>query len=156
MPTIFRLAAGRRRARRGKRYGTTAQTGHYGRSNTSAFTTRRKLRLFRSAHIVHQGFRVARNFHDNLAARRPTRRSGTTPLARTSALPLAQVDGGLLPGSHLQDLGAAEGDVGVEGEILVGRQLQAGVAPGEFGHRDLGLQLAEVRAQAVVQALAES
>jgi hypothetical protein len=43
----------------------------------------------------------------------------------------------------------------VEGEGLVWGQLQAGVAPGEFGHRDLGLQLAEVRAQAVVQALTE-
>ena len=56
---------------------------------------------------------------------------------------------------HLQDLRAAERDVGVEGEVLVRRQPQPGVAAGQFGHRDLRLQLAEVRAQAVVQALAE-
>jgi hypothetical protein len=43
----------------------------------------------------------------------------------------------------------------MEGEALVRRQPQPGVAAGQFGHRDLRLQLAEVRAQAVVQALAE-
>jgi integrase len=58
MPTIFRLAPGRGRARCGKRCGTTAQTGHYGRNNTSAFMTRRKLRLFRSAHKSRAGWRI--------------------------------------------------------------------------------------------------
>jgi len=43
----------------------------------------------------------------------------------------------------------------VEGELLVRREAQAGVAASEFGHGDLGFQLAQVRAQAEVQALAE-
>ena len=43
----------------------------------------------------------------------------------------------------------------MEGELLVRHQRQARVAAGEFGQRDLRLELAEVRAQAVVQALAE-
>src|SRR6478609_2512935 len=55
-----------------------------------------------------------------------------------------------------QNLRAAERDVGVEGELLVRGQPQAGVAADEFGQRDLRLELAEVRAQAVVEAFAES
>ena len=54
-----------------------------------------------------------------------------------------------------EDLGAAERDVGVEGELLARGEPEGGEAAGEFGHRDLGFELAEVGAQAVVQALAE-
>jgi hypothetical protein len=43
----------------------------------------------------------------------------------------------------------------VEGELLIRRRSQVRIAAGEFGDRDLSLQPAEVRAQAVVQALAE-
>jgi len=72
----------------------------------------------------------------SLAGERTTLRLGTTALVRT--VRLAGLTGGPL-GSHLQDLRAAERDVRVEGEGLVRRQLQTGVAPGEFGYRDLGL-----------------
>ena len=43
----------------------------------------------------------------------------------------------------------------MEGEALIRCQPQARIAAGECGDRDLGFQLPEVRAQAVVQALAE-
>ena len=54
-----------------------------------------------------------------------------------------------------EGLGAAERDVGVEGELLVRSEPEAGVAAGEFGHRDLCFQAAEVRAETEVLALAE-
>ena len=55
-----------------------------------------------------------------------------------------------------EGLGAAEGDVGVEGEVLAGNQAQGGIAASEFGDGDPGFQFAQVGAQAVVQALTES
>ena len=41
-------------------------------------------------------------------------------------------------GLDAEGLGAAERDVGVEGQRLVGDQVQVGVAAGEFGDGDLG------------------
>ena len=43
----------------------------------------------------------------------------------------------------------------MESKPLVWHKPQAGIAAGERGNRDLSFQLTEVRAQAVVQALAE-
>jgi hypothetical protein len=48
--------------------------------------------------------------------------------------------------SHPQRLRSAERDVRVEGELLVWREPQPGIAAGEFGDGDLRFQLAEVRA----------
>jgi len=45
-----------------------------------------------------------------------------------------------------EGLGAAEGDVGVEGEVLAGNQAQGGIAACEFGDGDLGFQFAQVGA----------
>ena len=49
-------------------------------------------------------------------------------------------------GVDAEGLGAAEGDVGVEGEVLAGNQAQGGIAAGEFGDGDPGFQLAQVGA----------
>ena len=54
-----------------------------------------------------------------------------------------------------EGLGASERDVGVEGQRLARDQTQVRLTAGEPGHGDLGFQPAEVRAQAVLQALAE-
>jgi len=45
--------------------------------------------------------------------------------------------GGRLSRADLQDLRAAERDVGVEGELLVRREPQPGVTAGKFGEGDL-------------------
>src|SRR6202012_718217 len=51
-------------------------------------------------------------------------------------------------GGDAEDLRVAERDVGVEGQLLARDQGQAGVAAGQLGHGDLGLQAAQVRPQA--------
>jgi hypothetical protein len=43
----------------------------------------------------------------------------------------------------------------MEAQLLAPDQLQAGVTAGELAHGDLGFELAQVRAEAVVQALTE-
>ena len=80
-------------------------------------------------------------FPESLAGERTTLRLGTTGPVRTVLLAGLRGSPRFAPslGSHLQDLGAAERDVRVEGEGLIRHQSQAGVAPGEFGHRDLRL-----------------
>jgi hypothetical protein len=60
-----------------------------------------------------------------------------------------------LSGADAHFLRSAEGDVGVEGELLARAELQPGEAAGEFLDGQPGLELPEVAAQAVVQALAE-
>src|SRR5690242_17446723 len=78
------------------------------------------------------------------------RLSGTWPRNSSTDASVRRIAmaSGMLP--HQQDLRAAERDVGVEGELLVRHHAKGGVAAGEFGYRDLRLELAEVRAQAVM------
>src|ERR1700745_3628874 len=84
-----------------------------------------------------------------------SRNSSTEASVRCVAGPfLAAMPSGIR--ADPQNLRAAERDVGVEVKLLVRAQPQAGVAAGEFGQRDLRLELAEARAQAVVEPLAES
>jgi hypothetical protein len=58
-------------------------------------------------------------------------------------------------GLHEEDLRAAERDVRAEREALVRRELQARVAVRQLCDRDLGLEPAELGAQAPVHALAK-
>jgi hypothetical protein len=60
-----------------------------------------------------------------------------------------------LTGAQCQGLRSAERNVGMERQGLVRGEPQAGIAAGQVGEGDLGFQLAEVGAQAVVQAFAE-